>query len=169
MMLDKPDHFCCPKCGNTDLQSTVETKTETTGGGFSASKGCLGYLIFGPLGLLCGSCGSNTNTTTTNTTYWNCPKCGHRFRSPEDLRKTINYSLPKVMFLTGLGLGVVAAVILFAIFSQRDTEFAFAMAVIPLAVGALIGCLTYNSAVKRNCEIENEIEQLRKDMNRFRK
>ena len=78
--------FRCPHCGNKQIQVTTETNVQTTGKNYSAGKGCLGFLMFGPLGLLCGSCGKGQQTTTSNTTYWVCPNCGHKFRSPDDLR-----------------------------------------------------------------------------------
>lgn len=83
-------HLCCPQCGNKELQVVNETNVQTTGKNYSTGKGCLGYMLMGPLGLLCGSCGSKQKTTTTNTTYWTCPKCGNKFRSPEDIRKEIS-------------------------------------------------------------------------------
>lgn len=75
--------LCCPKCKNTDLQyvSTSSTQFSATGGGFSGGKGCLGFLLFGPLGLLCGSCGQKQKITSTTTIdeYWICRGCGEKF------------------------------------------------------------------------------------------
>ena len=65
----------CPKCGGHNCQPMTETNV--TGGGYNAGNGCCGYLLFGPLGLLCGACGSGT--TTTHRTYWICRDCGRRF------------------------------------------------------------------------------------------
>lgn len=84
------NNYCCPQCGNSELQIINETNVQTSGKNYSGSKGCLGYLLLGPLGLLCGSCGSKQKTTTTNTTYWICPKCGNKFRAPDDIRKEIS-------------------------------------------------------------------------------
>lgn len=81
--------LCCPNCGNPHLQITTETSTVTTGSNYSAGKGCLGYLIFGPLGLLCGTCGQGQQTTSTNTTYCVCPSCGNKFRNPDEQQKAI--------------------------------------------------------------------------------
>lgn len=66
---------CCPKCGGTHLQAVNESNT--TGGGFSAGKGCCGYILLGPLGVLCGACGSKTRTT--NKTFFVCMDCGNKF------------------------------------------------------------------------------------------
>ena len=45
----------CPRCGNENC--SVINETTTTGKDFSAGKGCLGALLLGPLGVLCGACG----------------------------------------------------------------------------------------------------------------
>lgn len=66
----------CAKCGCTDCQPINET--ETSGGGYNAEGGCCGFLLLGPIGLLCGACGSGAETT--NTLYWVCKKCGHKFK-----------------------------------------------------------------------------------------
>lgn len=66
---------CCPKCGGNHLQ--VVNESNTSGGGFSASNGCCGYILLGPLGLLCGTCGSKTKTT--NKTFFVCMDCGNKF------------------------------------------------------------------------------------------
>lgn len=61
----------CPKCGSENVQFS----TNTSGGGYKAGSGCCGYMILGPLGLLCGACGSGSTTTE----FWICNQCGHRF------------------------------------------------------------------------------------------
>ncbi len=61
----------CPECGSENVQYA----TKTSGGGFSAGDSCLGYLLLGPLGLLCGACGSGTSTQE----FWVCRDCGNRF------------------------------------------------------------------------------------------
>lgn len=72
---DSNSGICCPKCGSGNLQAVSENNT--TGGGYSAGKGCCGYMLLGPLGFLCGACGSKTKTTTT--TCFVCMNCGHKF------------------------------------------------------------------------------------------
>ena len=106
--------MCCPNCGNTNLQVVNEVNTSTSGGGYSAGKGCLGYLIFGPLGLLCGACGSKQQTNTTNTTYWVCSKCGHKFKSPQELRKELNSK--KGTIPAFIVLGIIMTVLCFFLF-----------------------------------------------------
>lgn len=91
--------LCCPDCGSRDFQVVMKNNTTTTVNtktkGYSASKGCLGYLFLGgPLGLLCGACGSGKSKTTATTTVTNeksfvCKNCGCEFRSPKDLEGEI--------------------------------------------------------------------------------
>ncbi len=69
----------CPKCGSENVQYA----TKMSGGGFSAGDSCLGYLLLGPLGLLCGACGSGTTTEE----FWVCRDCGNRFSVREGKRQ----------------------------------------------------------------------------------
>lgn len=46
---------------------------------FSASKGCCGWYIFGPIGLLCGSCGGGKKVINNN--YWVCNNCGRKWKA----------------------------------------------------------------------------------------
>ncbi len=75
----------CPKCKSQKLQTVVESNTEGKGGGYGAGKGCLGWLLLGPLGLLCGICGNGTKITTTNKTFFMCMDCGNKFREAKEL------------------------------------------------------------------------------------
>ena len=61
----------CPKCGSEKIQFG----SSTSGGGFSFSNSCCGYIMLGPLGLLCGACGSGTSTEE----FWICQDCGNKF------------------------------------------------------------------------------------------
>ena len=83
--MSSPTEMRCPQCKSNNLQVTVETTTSTSGGGYSGSKGCLGFLLLGPLGLLCGSGGKKVKVDTTNTNWWICQKCGHKFRNSEEV------------------------------------------------------------------------------------
>ena len=65
----------CPKCGSENTQFA----TNTSGGGYDAGNGCCGYMLLGPLGLLCGACGSKTETEE----FWVCNNCGHKFSDNE--------------------------------------------------------------------------------------
>lgn len=66
----------CPRCGNRDVQ--VIQETSTSGKDYSATSGCCGWIFFGPIGLLCGSCGKGKQMKTTS--YWLCNKCGNKFK-----------------------------------------------------------------------------------------
>ena len=66
----------CPKCGNVHCQ--IINEVETTGKDYDASDGCCGYILLGPIGLLCGACGEGKKTTNTN--YWVCNKCGNKWK-----------------------------------------------------------------------------------------
>lgn len=61
----------CPFCGSEHVQYVAHT-TQTNFGGFQA---CCGYLLMGPLGLLCGLCGQSESTNE----YWVCHDCGNTF------------------------------------------------------------------------------------------
>lgn len=120
----------CPECGNEDLQILRETNVTTTGKNYSGGQGCLGFLMFGPLGLLCGNCGQGQQTQTTSKTYWVCRKCGHKFRDPEEWKSeaknlrgsgyimmVLGIVIFLMMLLFGAGGGIAFfALILFAVF-----------------------------------------------------
>lgn len=69
----------CPNCGSENCQYI--TTTETHGKGFSASNACCGSILLGPLGVLCGACGTGVHSTTHE--YWVCNTCGRRFNQYE--------------------------------------------------------------------------------------
>lgn len=81
----------CPSCSSNNVQPTIvnTTNVNSTGGGYSAGQGCCGYFLFGPLGLLCGACGSKQEITTTSNykTVWLCNDCGFNFRDPAELKR----------------------------------------------------------------------------------
>lgn len=60
----------CPRCGSTNIHFV----TKTVGDDFSASQGCCGFLLFGPIGLLCG-----LFTDKKTNTVRKCMKCNHEF------------------------------------------------------------------------------------------
>lgn len=65
----------CPRCGS----ERVQFATNTYGGGGSVSKSCCGYILLGPLGILCGMCNSGIKTEE----FWICHSCGNRFSNFE--------------------------------------------------------------------------------------
>lgn len=66
----------CPRCGSMGCSPIVETNT--SGKDFSAGKGCCGFALLGPLGILCGACGKGKQTNSTM--YWVCSNCGNKFQ-----------------------------------------------------------------------------------------
>ena len=66
----------CPKCKSENCQIINEVTTK--GKDFSASKGCCGAVLLGPLGILCGACGKGKRVQNTN--YWVCNECGNKWK-----------------------------------------------------------------------------------------
>ncbi len=75
----------CPHCDSEDIQFA----TNTHGGGFSFFDSCCGFILMGPLGLLCGACGSGVSTKE----FWICKNCGHKFSNKEAQRNKEAYEL----------------------------------------------------------------------------
>lgn len=67
----------CPKCESENCQ--IINEVQTSGKDYSAGKGCIGTILLGPIGLLCGACGKGK--TTTNTNYWVCNNCGNKWKA----------------------------------------------------------------------------------------
>lgn len=67
----------CPKCGSENCQ--FHTKTELKGSLFSLKDACCGSICLGPLGILCGLCGTSIDTTTKE--FWVCNDCGNQFKA----------------------------------------------------------------------------------------
>ncbi len=66
----------CPNCGSENVQ--IINEVSTTGKDFSAGKGCLGAICFGPIGILCGACGKGKQTQ--NAQFWVCNNCGNKWK-----------------------------------------------------------------------------------------
>lgn len=60
----------CPNCGSTNVQFVTKTRESD----MDASNACCGFLLFGPIGLLCGLTGTRETKTVRK-----CMKCGHEF------------------------------------------------------------------------------------------
>ena len=67
----------CPKCGSDNCQVITETTTE--GKDFSASKGCCGWLLAGPVGILCGFCTKGKQIHSES--FWICNNCGTKWKA----------------------------------------------------------------------------------------
>lgn len=66
----------CPRCGNDNCQ--ILNEVNIVGKDFSASKGCCGAILLGPIGILCGACGNGKRAE--NTQYWICNNCGNKWK-----------------------------------------------------------------------------------------
>ncbi len=155
------NQMVCPQCGNRDLQVTNEVNTTTSGSNFSAGQGCLGYLLFGPLGILCGSCGKSQHVNTTNTTYWICPKCGEKFRNPDDLdaeRRRLHLSSNLAM---AFGIILALATLVIAVMVD-ESEFYYMMFAIVVIFGFLFAVL--KASAKKS---DDEYWQIKNGMNKF--
>lgn len=95
----------CPKCKSEKIQALNETDVQ---GGYQAGRGCLGYLLFGPLGFLCGALGKKAKITSTNSTMFVCMECGHKFAHLDDMiaerEKKVKISLIAAIALLVLGI-----------------------------------------------------------------
>ena len=64
------DYICCPKCGSTNIHFV----TRDTSTGFNAENACCGYMLCGPIGLLCG-----VDNDRKVETVRKCMNCNHEF------------------------------------------------------------------------------------------
>lgn len=66
----------CPKCGS--IKCSIVTSTKETGKDYSFTRGILGELFAGPLGMLAGW---KNNRTLDVQAYWKCDRCGYKFKA----------------------------------------------------------------------------------------
>lgn len=154
----------CPVCGSKNLQVISEdhSVTQTKGGGYSGTKGCLGYLLLGPFGLLCGSCGQKEKTKSYNIhkTFWVCSDCGHKFRNLEDWKKEIDSNRNGFKILV-IFSAVLLVLSIFALIMGTKVTFALIIGIFCLAIGIAMGVcavVTYFSIKKAQKEYE-ELER----------
>lgn len=76
----------CPSCGSENCQFV--TSSETHSKSFGAGDACCGFLLFGPIGILCGLCGAESYTESKE--YWICHQCGKKFSAKEATRQQSN-------------------------------------------------------------------------------
>lgn len=67
----------CPTCGSENCHIIEESETKQKG--YGVCSGICGYLLMGPIGILCGLCGMGEGKTTRKA-YWVCQGCGKKFR-----------------------------------------------------------------------------------------
>ena len=65
----------CPNCGSENVD--IINESYTYGKDYGVGKGLCGYVLLGPVGLLCGLCGEGKQEVSTN--YWICNRCGHKW------------------------------------------------------------------------------------------
>ena len=68
----KDDTVRCPSCGSTQVEFVTKTNTQ----GFSGGNACCGWILAGPIGLLCGLCGMGSGSSRT---VRKCKNCGKEF------------------------------------------------------------------------------------------
>ena len=111
----------CPNCHSTDIIPITETSTNVSGGGYGVGKGCCGWILFGPLGLLCGLCGTGVKSQTQTKTYWVCRSCGNKFRSQADI--TAEQSAEVIPGSMGVLIGSIVLCVIGNLFSDYDINF----------------------------------------------
>lgn len=73
----------CPNCGSENVNLIYNTSKR----GFKGSDACCGYVLLGPLGLLCGALGSGKKDTSE---FWLCNNCGSRFQNKDIVKYNQN-------------------------------------------------------------------------------
>lgn len=73
----------CPNCGSENVNLIYNTSKR----GFKGSDACCGYILLGPLGLLCGALGSGKKDTNE---FWLCNNCGSRFQNKDIVKYNQN-------------------------------------------------------------------------------
>lgn len=65
----------CPKCGSEDIHFATSHESKS----FSGGNACCGFLLAGPIGILCGLCGAGSSTKS----FWVCRHCGAEFQADD--------------------------------------------------------------------------------------
>ena len=150
--------LCCPKCRSKKLQAVIESTTTGTGGGYSAGRGCLGGILLGPLGLLCGSGGKKTTINTTHETKWLCHDCGNRFTNPEE--EMSSYKVGVIFFVVASALLLILALWISINYNVRGADRTLINFMIIAGVigagSALICLLAYKKAKATYETMKNE-------------
>ncbi len=165
---EQKNGIVCPKCGSDRLQISTNTDIHTTGKGFSSGKGCLGFLLFGPIGLLCGACGSKQKTTVTNTSYWVCSNCGNKFPNFDDLRNEIAYEkkMNIISMIVGYIVTIIALNLLISIFIRSNNgSNPVPLINIIYTIIYIVGCIICGAGMSKK---EKELKELEDSMNKFR-
>lgn len=129
----------CPVCRSKNLQVISEDHSVTqTKGGYSNTRGCLGYLLLGPFGLLCGNRKLKTTNYNIHKTFWVCSDCGHKFRNLEDWKKELDSNRKGVKLLTILS-AVLLVLSIFIMIAGSQEEFLLVFGIIGFVIGLILG------------------------------
>lgn len=147
----------CPKCGSNKVR--LSTETSVTGSNYKAGNGCLGFLMFGPLGLLCGSCGAGQQVQSK--AMWSCESCGEKFPRIQDIEEQEKKLLivQKLSYIASGILVVCGAILLIPGLSRGDDDL-IALGVAGLAcaiIYPLAGYFGINYALKKSNSQKQEI------------
>lgn len=145
----------CPKCRSKDVLPLSETETEVSGGGYGVGSGCCGWILLGPIGLLCGLCGRETKVNSKTRHFWICKSCEHKFRNAEDERAE-----EKALATSGFAISVII-LIAGIIFAFNGTRFLWMPAWIYIAVGVL-GTLLFSVGILMLSVIDMDEENVDK-------
>lgn len=119
----------CPKCGSDRLLSGTDVTTTTKSSGYKSGLGCLGFLMWGPLGLLCGLCGMGSKTTTKVKDKFVCQDCGNEFPTIEEKKRELAVGAAQ-----GIIIGIIAVFVSFGFFGDGSIF----MGLFCLVVGVLM-------------------------------
>ena len=159
---------CCPRCGSKRFHTVQETDSQTIGKNYSAGQGCLGFLLLGPLGLLCGMCGQNQRTVTTHKYFMICDECGHKFESPAQLREKISKAEELTPGKAIAAVSIISVLVAFVVgILLEDMEIAIGAAV---ACAIVLGIIVAVSFAIGKSNIEKwtaELRTLEAQMRRF--
>lgn len=126
----------CPYCGNNNCRPIVKTEVKTSGGGYGFWNGCCGLILLGPVGLLCGACGSSVKTKVRNETWWVCQKCGKEFISKQSAIERANLSMR-----TAAIYSLIAASVVGYSFSDSEVSSFWVVIIAVLIIAGLWGSI----------------------------
>ena len=119
----------------------------------------MGWLLFGPVGLLCGGLGQKQRTSihTNNKLYWICNECGVKFRNLDDWNNEIESKIKqqKLEQYSAITLAVLA--VLFLLIGE-GMEF---LGLLFFAIGVADGVLafTLSQIIKREKEDYEKLQE----------
>lgn len=118
----------CPQCKSEKILALPQTDIK---GGYRIGRGCLGYLLLGPLGFLCGALGKKSKISAVNSTAFVCQECGFKFLNVEDTVAMIKKDKMETLIL-----GIIAGFGTIMMFQAG--EILLSLVGIMIAIGAFI-------------------------------